>query len=133
MSVGQAFPTEQWADGGSIGRLKSSAHCMEASLSGISRGLRKHTQCSLQSNTEPPPSNPPLLHSPCLSSLLRKKRQPWLEKVWSSENVEPIWLLKEVARLSASDQGGLRQRQGGLHLLTELNDSRAWGAIFSLT
>ena len=36
MSVGQAFPTEQWADRGSIGRLKSSAHCMEASLSGIS-------------------------------------------------------------------------------------------------
>lgn len=49
---------------------------------------------------------PPPPHSPCLSSLLGKKRQPWLETAGSSENMEPIWLLKAVAWLSVSVQGG---------------------------
>lgn len=48
-SAVQAFSIERWGDGESIDTLKSSAHCIEASLPGICRGLTKHTQCSPRS------------------------------------------------------------------------------------
>lgn len=81
----QACSTEQWGDGGSTDKPEASAHRMESSLPGISSGLTKRTLCSPQSKTEPlfllrsPHLPTTWLHSPCFSSLLGKRRQPWLE------------------------------------------------------
>lgn len=77
-----------------------------------------------------------LLHRPCLSSLLGKKRQSWLETVGTSETMRPIWLLKEVTWLSVSVQGGLCRRPGGLQVPHGLGEpsfhSRDKGKGYSL-
>lgn len=123
--VGQAFPTEQWEmeEALTAGNQMLTAWKLPRLRSPVDPGNTRSVHYKATQSHYPPPPHTPRLHSPCLSSLLGKKRQPRLEMVGSSENMQPIWLLKEVTWLSIRPG-----RPGGLHLFIEPSDSWAWGS-----